>query len=321
MRRFVLVLAAMGMAVLGVSMSRPALAQQPKPLRLAFLTNNSVDFWTIARAGTEAAKKEIPNIEVDFRMPPDAQAATQKRFIQDLLARGIDGIAISPIDPENQTAILNEAASQCLLLCQDSDAPKSNRAAYVGTDNFAAGKQAGELIKKALPNGGKIMVFVGKIDAQNARDRLNGVKEVLNGSKVSIIDVRTDDADPVRAKNNVKDTILKYPDVACLVGLYSYNGPAIYNAVKEANLKGKVKIVCFDEEDETLTGVKDGTIDATVVQQPYEFGRQAMIVMAKYLRGDKSVIPANKLIIVPTLAIDQSNVDEFWTRLKTLRGR
>jgi ribose transport system substrate-binding protein len=294
---------------------------QDKKLRLAFVTNNASDFWTIARAGCNKAVADIPNIELDFRLPQDGSAATQKRYIEDLLAKGVDGIAISPKDPANQTQILNQAAQNALVICHDSDAPASNRACYVGTDNVAAGRQAGELIKKTLPSGGKIMVFVGSRDAQNAKDRFSGIKEVLTGSNVQIIDVRTDETDRVRAKNNVKDTILKYPDVSCLVGLWSYNGPAIYNAVKEANQQGKIKIVCFDEEDETLAGVKDGTIAATVVQQPYEFGRQAITVMAKYLRGDKSVIPANKMIIVPTLGIEKSNVEEFSENLKKLRGR
>jgi ribose transport system substrate-binding protein len=312
---------AAGILVLAGVLTLQQARAQDKHLRLAFVTNNPSDFWTIARAGTEQAKKEVPNIEVDFRMPQDGTAATQKRNVQDLLSRGVDGIAISPIDPANQKQFLNEVAAATLLICQDSDAPDSNRACYVGTDNVAAGRQAGELIKKALPQGGKIMVFVGKADAQNAKERYGGIKEVLAGSNIQIIDLRTDDVDRVRAKNNVKDTILKYPDIGCLVGLWSYNGPAIYNAVKEAGQQGKIKIVCFDEEDETLAGVRDGTIYATVVQQPYEFGRQAIILMAKVLRGDKAAIPANKQIIVPTLAIDKEKVDEFAANLKKLRGK
>jgi ribose transport system substrate-binding protein len=289
--------------------------------RLAFVTNNASDFWTIARAGCEKAEKELGNVELVFVIPSDGTAATQKQKVQDLLAQGVDGIAISPKDPDNQTDLLNEAASRALLITQDSDAPKSNRACYIGTDNTAAGRQAGELIKKAIPSGGKIMVFVGSVDAQNARERLNGIKEAIAGSNISIIDVRTDETDPIRAKANVKDTILNYPDVACLVGLWSYNGPAIVSAVREADKVGKIQVVCFDEEDATLQGVKDGVVYATVVQQPYEFGFQAMKLMAAYLGGDKSVIPANKQIIVPTLGIDKAQVDEFWTKLKGLRGK
>jgi ribose transport system substrate-binding protein len=299
-----------------------ALAQKaPKKLRLAFVTNNASDFWTIARAGCTKAGKELPHVTLEFKIPPDGAAATQRQILDDLLAKGIDGIAISPIDPANQTLYLNDVAKQTLLITHDSDAPESARACYVGTDNVAAGRQAGELIRKALPQGGSIMVFVGTLDAQNARERFAGIKETLQGTTISILDVRTDDTDRVRAKANVLDTIVKYPDIGCLVGLWSYNGPAILNAVRESGKVGKVRIVCFDEEDETLAGVKDGAIMATVVQQPYEFGYQAIHLLAKVLGGDKAAIPGNKLIIVPTLAIDRTNVDDFAAKLKVLRGR
>jgi ribose transport system substrate-binding protein len=292
-----------------------------KQWKLAFVTNNASDFWTIARAGCTRAQQELPNVDVNFQMPPDGTAAEQKRIVDDLLVKGIDGIAISPVDPANQTTMLNEVADQTLLFTHDSDAPESKRACYVGTDNVAAGRQAGDLIKQALPNGGKIMLFVGTLDAQNAKERSQGIQESLAGSKVEIIDTRADGTDRVRAKANVQDTIVKYPDIACLVGLWSYNGPAILNAVKDSGKTGKIKIVCFDEEDETLAGVKSGAIDATVVQQPYEFGHQAITLMAKYLDGDKTVIPAGKQIFVPTLAVQKDNVDEFSKKLKELRGR
>jgi len=247
-----------------------------KKIKLAFVTNNASDFWTIARKGVEQAHSELPNVDVEFRIPADGTAAEQKRIVDDLLAKGIEGMAISPVDPDNQTQLINEAAKQVLVVTQDSDAPQSARALYIGTDNHAAGLQAGELIKEALPQGGKIMIFVGKIDARNAQERYQGIKDALKGSKVEIIDVRTDDTDRIRAKSNASDTLVKYSDVAALVGLWSYNGPAILNAVKDAGKVGQVKIIAFDEEDETLAGIKSGAIQATVVQQPYEFGKQSV---------------------------------------------
>jgi ribose transport system substrate-binding protein len=292
-----------------------------KNLRLAFVTNNASDFWTIARKGTEKADGEFNDMTVEFKIPSDGTAAEQKRLIDDLLAKGVDGIAISPVDPDNQTQMINDTAKQVLVVTQDSDAPTSDRAFYVGTDNVAAGRQAGGLIKEALPQGGKIMLFVGKLDARNAQERLQGIKEALQGSNIEIIDTRTDDTDRVRAKSNVSDTLVRYPEVVGLVGLWSYNGPAILNAVREANKAGQVKIIAFDEEDETLAGVKDGAIFATVVQQPYEFGYQAMKLMHQYLQGDKSVVPAGKQIFVPTLVIKRDTVEEFTTKINQLRGR
>ncbi|HSE17079.1 MAG TPA: sugar-binding protein [Pyrinomonadaceae bacterium] len=289
--------------------------------KLAFVTNNASDFWTIARKGTEKAVKDIPNIEVEFRIPSDGTAAEQQRVIDDLLAKGIHGIAISPVDPANQTQMLNRAAGQTLVVTQDSDAPNSNRICYIGTDNVEAGRQAGQLVKEALPNGGKIMVFVGVLDAANAQQRYQGLKEALAGSNVSIIDVRTDNADLVRAKANAADSLVNHPDLAGMVGLWAYNGPAIVSAVKEANKTDKVKIVAFDEQDETLSGIKDGSIYATVVQQPFEFGYRSMELMSKYLNGDKSGVPASKQIFVPTKAIKKDNVEQFTKEINALRGR
>ena len=290
-----------------------------KKFKLAFVSNNASSFWTIARAGTADAVKELGNVEVDFRIPSSGQAAEQRQVLDDLLAKGVDGIAVSPVDPANQTEFLDKVASQTLLVCHDSDAPKSKRVCYIGTDNTAAGVEAGKLIKEALPGGGKIMLFVGTLDAQNAKERYAGIKQELAGSMFEIIDVRTDETDRVRAQNNVADTLVKYPDVAGLVGLWSYNGPAIVSGLKSAGKTGQVKVVCFDEEEETLAAVANGTIHGTVVQQPYEFGRQSITRMAKYLQGDKTALAGGQQI-VPTLSIKQGNVAEFSARLKKLLG-
>ena len=289
--------------------------------RIAFVTNNASDFWTIAQKGTEKAGSELPNVEIEFRIDTDGTAAEQRRIVDDLLTKGVAGFAISPVDPANQTQMINDAVQKSVVITQDSDAPQSNRALYIGTDNRAAGKQAGEMIKEALPQGGKIMLFVGKLDAQNAQERMQGIKDVLAGSKIEIVDVRTDDTDQVRAKANAADAIVKHPEVGALVGLWAYNGPAILNAVKEAGKVGKIQIVCFDEDDQTLAGIKDGAIHATIVQQPYEFGYQAILLINKLLDGDRSVIPETKQNFVPTVIIKRDNVDDFIVKINKLKGR
>jgi ribose transport system substrate-binding protein len=165
------------------------------------------------------------------------------------------------------------------------------------------------------------MLFVGKQDARNAQERIQGIREALQDSKIQILDVRTDDADEVRAKTNAADTLVRYPDIKALVGLWSYNGPAILSAVKEARKTGQVKIVAFDEADETLAGVSEGAIHGTVVQQPFEFGYQAIKLMAQTLKDDKTVIPPNKQIVIPTLVVKKDNVEEFTKRLNEMLGR
>ncbi len=296
----------------------PTYAQDAK--NLAFVVNVPADFWKFARVGTEKAASELENVNVEFYIPGEMSAAAQKKILEDLLAKGIDGVAISPVNPDDSTAILNEVASKAVLFTHDADAPNSDRVMYIGTDNVAAGRQAGELMKKALPEGGTAMLFVGTMDAANARERSQGIKEAIEGTDIEIIDIRTDGGDQTKAKANAEDTLSKYPDIDLLVGLWAYNTPQIYNAVKAAGKEGQVKIVGFDEDQQTLRGIAAGDILGTVVQQPYEFGYQSIMKMAAYLDGDKSVVPENKLDIVPTKIIDSSNVEAFIEEVRAILG-
>jgi ribose transport system substrate-binding protein len=294
-------------------------AQEKKELVL--LTNASADFWTIARRGIEKANKELPQYKMEMVVPSDFSAAGQRAVLDTLVARGVAGISISVVDAAHSVEELNQVVGKTALFTTDSDAPDSKRLAYIGTDNVAAGVQAGEEIKKALPNGGKIMLFVGSLDSANARERVEGIRKAIAGTKIEIIDVRTDETDQAKARRNVEDTLTKYPNIDLLCGLYSYNTPQIYNAVKESGKAGKVKIVGFDEDQITLKGIADGTIISTIVQQPFEFGYQSMINLDKVLRGDKSFIPADGRIIVPTKVIDKSSVATFQANMKKLLAK
>jgi len=307
--------AGLATAAIGLGM-RPAVAQPKRTL--AFVVNVSADFWTIARRGIEKANKEHPEFDMQMIIPAQASAAEQRRILDELIARQVAGVAISAINPASSTDALNRVASQALLFTTDSDAPASNRVVYIGTDNVAAGREAGAQMKKALPNGGKAMLFVGTMDADNARERVQGIREALTGGNIEILDVRTDESDFARAKRNAEDTLSRYADLGLMVGLWAYNTPQIYQAVKQAGRDKNVKIVGFDEDALTLRGVADGTISSTVVQQPFEFGYQSMKGMVRYLGGDKSWIPANKQIIVPTRVIDSSNVADFQNFMKQI---
>ncbi len=307
--------AGLATAALGLAM-RPAAAQQKRTL--AFVVNVSADFWTIARRGIEKANKEHPEFDMQMIIPAQASAAEQRRILDELIARQVAGVAISAINPASSTDALNRVASQAVLFTTDSDAPASNRVVYIGTDNVAAGREAGGQMKKALPNGGKAMLFVGTMDADNARERVQGIREALKGGNIEILDVRTDESDFARAKRNAEDTLSRYADLGLMVGLWAYNTPQIYQAVKQAGREKNVKIVGFDEDALTLRGVADGTIFSTVVQQPFEFGYQSMVGMVRYLAGDKAWIPANKQVIVPTRIIDSTNVAEFQGFMKQI---
>jgi len=304
-------------------------------ITVGYVTNGISDFWVIAEKGAQDGADSM-GVEVTVQMPPEG-TADQKRMIQDLLARGIDGIAVSPIDPSNQGDILNEIAQNTRYITHDSDAPDTDREVYIGMDNYTAGRMCGKLVKEALPDGGEVMIFVGRLGQLNADQRRQGViDELLDrsfdpdrrdpnagpivGEKYTILDTRTDQFDFARAKSQAEDAIAKYPEMDAMVGLFGYNPPKCLEAVKEAGKAGQIKIIAFDEEDDTLQAIKDGLMQGTIVQNPYRYGFESVRVLSSLARGDESVIPANKFIDIPARSITAENVDEFWTELKALRS-
>ena len=129
-------------------------SQRPK---LAFVTNGIANFWKIAESGARQAAKDL-ECDVEIKMPPSegGRAANQKRMLQQLISKGTEGIAVSPVDPTNPTDILNEVGENAFFITHDSDAPDTNRLTYIGMSNYDAGRMAGELVKKAIPDAGTL---------------------------------------------------------------------------------------------------------------------------------------------------------------------
>jgi ribose transport system substrate-binding protein len=302
-------------------------------ISVGYVTNGISPFWVIAEKGARDGGRDF-QVDVQVLMPPEG-TSDQKRMIQDLLARGVDGIAVSPIDPENQGDILGEIAANTHYITQDSDAPKTDRLMYIGMDNYTAGRMTGLLLKEALPDGGDVMIFVGRLGQLNADLRRQGVIDelldrshdperrdpnegVIDGGKYRILDTRTDQFDFARAKSQAEDAIAKYPELDAMVGLFGYNPPKCLEAIKEAGKTGQIKVIAFDEDDDTLQGIKDGLIHGTVVQNPYRYGYESVRVLAALARGDRSVLTDDKFLDIPARTIRQDNVDAFWAELKEL---
>jgi len=306
-----------------------------KARHIAYITNGVASFWTIAQKGAEAAGTQL-NVKVSVHMPAEG-IADQKRIVEDLLVRGVDGIAISVIDAVNQTGFVNEAANHTRIITQDSDAPSSKRLAYVGMDNYRAGRMLGEMVKRNLPQGGSIALFIGRVEQDNARKRRQGVidevlgrdfnserydppgQELTNGTYTFVVTL-TDQFDRVKGKANCEDALLRYPNLTAMVGLFAYNAPLCLEALKQTNKIGVVKLFSFDEADETLQGITDGAIAGTIVQNPYEYGFQSVKLLNDILSGNSTAVPETKFIDIPARAIDRTNVTECWADLKKKVG-
>jgi len=293
---------------------------------LAFITNGVDPFWTIAAAGVAAGEGEFDAV-CEVRMPTDG-VVDQKRIVEDLLTRGVKGLAISPIDGTNQNDLLNTAAERAKLITHDSDAPNSKRLAYVGVDNYAAGRMAGELVLEAMPDGGSVMIFVGRLEQDNARLRRQGCidailgrdsdssrfdppNEELEAGGYSILGTQTDGFDYPKAKANAEDALARTPDLGCMVGLFAYNIPNCIEALETAGKLGAVKLVSFDEAQATLDGIADGTVHGTVVQNPFEYGRQSVRILKELVAGNDSVLPEGGYLDVPARVIKKAELAAF----------
>jgi ribose transport system substrate-binding protein len=242
-------------------------------------------------------------------------AEVQKPIIDAWVNQGVSGIAVSVIDPKGQTEDLSLIAKKVPLITMDNDAPDSGRRCYVGVDNREAGRAVGRLVKAAIPNGGTIAMFVGNNTSANAIARTQGVLEELatpdaNGlsathpqkpeisgkryGKYFLVDgePKTDGGPGERAVTNARDMLNRLDGTSdvCLIGLYAYNPPAILEAARAKGLVGKVKIVGFDEQLETLRAVAAGEIEGTVVQDPFNYGYKSVEVLAAAARGDNSKV-------------------------------
>ncbi len=310
--------------------------------RVAFVTNCAVDFWAVAEAGVKAAAADA-GVDALIRMPPNGTAEEQKRQLEDVVAAGVQGVAITPKDPDNMTGLLDRVAERCILITHDSDAPRSKRLCYIGVDNYDAGRMCGELVEEAMPDGGPLVILVGTLDQDNARGRRQGLIDhllgrshdpsrfdpqdaVLKNDKWEIRATYTSQMDAQKAKAAAQDSLTRWADLKGMVGLFAYEPPVILDAVRSAGRLDDVAIVGFDEDDATLKGIRDGEIHGTVVQNPYEYGYQSVTLLAKLLRAKdgaarRALLPESGAIVVPARQIRKANVQSFWDDLNQKLGK
>lgn len=297
---------------------------------LAFVSNGVADFWTIAKAGALAAGKDIGcEVTVEF---PGGGLSDQKRMLEDLVIRGIDGISVSPIDPKNQVEVMNLVAEKSLLITNDSDAPAAPRLAYIGMDNYIAGRMCGELAREALPDGGEVFIFIGRLEQDNAKRRRQGFidgllgrssdptrydepSKVIEENGITVLGTLTDSFDRAKAKANIEDAISRHPNLKLVTGLFEYNSTLAVEVLKQSGKTGQIQLAAFDEGADVIQGIRDGIVLGTVVQDPYGYGYESIKLLHRFTQGDMTGVPADGVISIPARTIRKDNVDGFWADL------
>jgi ribose transport system substrate-binding protein len=274
-------------------------------IKIGVVTNCTADFWSICEAGAKKAAEKY-DADLQFRQPEKAfDASVQMQIVEAWAKQELTGMAVSVIDPVGQTEALTRIAKKVPLVTMDNDADQTGRKCYVGINNYEAGKAVGRLGKKALPDGGTVAVFIGSTKSANGKSRTQGVLDELAGQK----DAKGEDATHPTKSDLKGKTFGKYflvdgeakedggPDNAqktaagvlgrvkglpdlCMVGLYAYNPPAILTDAKAKAMANQIKIVGFDEDFDTLKGIAAGEIEATVVQDPFQYGYKSVEALA-----------------------------------------
>lgn len=246
----------------------------PDQMPLAIVANDVAPFWTAGQIGSQRAASEL-GVPVIFNAPiKPGDKVAQRNIIQNFIDDGYKGIAFSAIDPASIEPVVQDGiAKKINFITLDSDAPDTGRLVYIGTNNYNAGVTAANVLLQTLgTRGGKVIGMVGALTAQNAIDRIRGIEDTLKGSNVVLEDIMIDNLDPLEAESNAEEALNQYPDLAAFVTIYSYDGPAVGEALKIANKVGDVKVVAFDLEPDTITLLKEGAVAAAIGQRPYFMG-------------------------------------------------
>jgi ribose transport system substrate-binding protein len=308
-------------AALGIMWHYGVFKAKPK---IALVTSGDTAYWDqVEKGATEAARIYDVNLTV-IRSKSIPEAQTE--LIRGLLDKRYDGIAISPINPQLQASVLAEVAAGTTLVTFDSDSPVSRRLCFVGTDNYAAGRRAGEAVRRALPDGGQVVVCLGSLDKENTQRRRQGlidelldrpfepehpldpIDAPLKGDQYQVVATLADGSEPNIAVDLAVETLKKQPGIKCFVGLLGYSAPSILDALEQSGNVGKIQIIGFDNNEKTLAGIAAGTIYATVLQDQFGCGFHTVRILAEVARGDQSGLPIFQKRTLPVELITKENV-------------
>jgi ribose transport system substrate-binding protein len=238
--------------------------------RFVFIaTNTGLPYWKEAEAGFLDAANSL-GVKGELVGPTGYQPSAELGVLKNVIEEHPAGICISAARPEIFQADIDNAIAQGIpVICVDSDVPRSKRIAYVGTDNFKAGKESMRRMSTLV--SGKSNIVVVSIEGQNNVDqRLAGAADALtNYPALKITKILDDKGDPRSAADQISDLIQKKEKIDGIICLEASGGSGAAEAVHRFNLDGKLPIVAFDDDPATLDWIDKGVIAATVTQKPY----------------------------------------------------
>lgn len=273
-----------------------------------------VPFYADVEAGCKEEAKKI-GVECLFTGPTQVDEAQQVQVMRDLITRGVSGIGVAPNNPESVASVIVAAQKKGIpVITFDSDAPKSKRTSFVGTNNLDGGELGGKAFKAALPQGGTYAIITGGLAADNLNDRIKGFRDAIgSGFKEVAGSPYPCDDDSSRAIQLIQDILAKNPNISGIFfsGGWPMFAPEAYSRALRSRAddikSGKFVVISFDVQEPQLRLLKDGLATALVGQRPFAMGAQSMDILNK-LSDHQSVPP---VVDTGVDLVDAKNVDQF----------
>jgi ribose transport system substrate-binding protein len=232
-------------------------------------TNISLPYWQEAQAGFLDSAKSL-EVKAELIGPTGYAPNAELGMFRQIVEQQPAGICLSAARPEIFLAEIDKAVAQGIpVICVDADVPDSKRLLYIGTDNFKAGRESLKRMAALVQNKGSIAVIT--IPGQrNLDDRVAGVADALkNFPAIKLTKILDDKGDARGAFDQVLELLQKKEKVDGIICLEATGGSGAAGALHQSNMEGKLPIVAFDNDPETLDWIERGAITATITQKPY----------------------------------------------------
>ncbi|NRZ15825.1 ribose transport system substrate-binding protein [Clostridium beijerinckii] len=247
---------------------------------------------------------------VEFLGPTTASTEDGLKLFDMATSAKVSGI-ITYVQEEGQyKKKINSAMEKGIpVVTIDSDEEDSNRIAYVGTDNVLAGQVAGKEMVKQIGTSGNVAIVMGGKNVKNQKERVEGFTQYIkSNSNLKIVDTDSSDAMLLEAEIITRKILNRNDNINALFCTSALDGIGAARAVKDLNYKDRVKIICFDDLDDTLSNIRNGLVSATIVQKSNEMGYRAVNIIMDKIQGksnkfSKSLIDVN--------VINKSDVDSY----------
>jgi len=242
---------------------------QPEEKYVLVTANVDLPYWQEASAGLTDVGKNA-GVKVDMVGPATFSPSEELTAFQQAVAQHPSGIMVSVTDPKLFKDPIDHAILQGIpVICIDADAPESNRVLFIGTDNFRAGQDSGKRMATLLGGQGRV-VIVTLAGQSNSEERVRGVTEALKKYPgVQVIQTIDDRGDGRVAYDAISALLQKKEKIDGIICLEATGGPGAADALHQMDMTGKIKIVAFDKDPQTLEAIDRKWITATVVQKPY----------------------------------------------------